>query len=74
MRNGALIRALSIIRMLEGGGRYQLQQLAAMFAVHPRTIRRDLYALETAGWPIGHTPGDSAGGDPGQWWLEDRHE
>jgi len=66
-----LIRALSIIRTLEGGGRYRLQQLAAVFAVHPRTIRRDLYALESAGWPIGHSP-DTGEGLRGYWWLVKR--
>ena len=53
MRNGSLIRCLRLARELTGQ-RYvgSLGALAASHAVCERTIRRDLLALEAAGWPV----------------------
>jgi predicted DNA-binding transcriptional regulator YafY len=52
-RNRGLIRQWQILRMLEDRGR-TLAELAASAGdgVTTRTIRRDLYALEAAGFPI----------------------
>lgn len=71
-RNGTLVRALSLLRLLEQRGHHTLMDLAARFAVHPRTVRRDLDALEAAGYPIGHDERyDTTHGraDRGTWWL-----
>ena len=53
MRSDTLVRVLKLQRLLDGR-RYAptLRVLAKMFGVHPRTIRRDLMALEEAGWPV----------------------
>lgn len=47
-RNLALIRTLSIVRDLQRG-QYGLAVLASRYGVTPRTIRRDLEAIEAAG-------------------------
>ena len=67
-RNCGLIRALALLRLLEHGGHHTLPALAALFKCHPRTIRRDLYALEEEGYPIGHDD-ESEGPYPWKWWL-----
>ena len=67
-RNKALVRCLTLMRVLSGGRRANLQQLAAEFHVHQRTIRRDFQALEAAGVPVGHTP-ESDIGVAGLWWI-----
>jgi hypothetical protein len=53
-RNVGLVRVLRLARYLEGQRFLEpsLHMLAAEFGVHPRTIRRDLHALEEAGWPV----------------------
>lgn len=51
-RNDTLIRALSLMRLLDGRGRYRVIDLAARFDVTTRTIRRDLAAIEAAGYPL----------------------
>jgi predicted DNA-binding transcriptional regulator YafY len=67
-RNAGLVRVLSLLRVLEGRGRYTLHDLADRFSVATRTIRRDFEALECAGYPIGHDErGD--GSSRGEWWL-----
>lgn len=68
MRNQSLTRVLGVLRHLEGGGRYRLKPMAEKFGVCERTIRRDIYALEAAGVPIGHTS-DSDEGFASYWWL-----
>lgn len=67
-RTRALTRALSLLRTLEAGGRHQLYPLASQYGVSVRTIRRDLYALEEAGFPIGHEV-DLDYDNAGFWWL-----
>lgn len=69
-----LIRALGILRKLEGGGRWTLHQLAQEFGVTQRTIRRDIYALEEAGVPIGHNPYTDCVGEESHWWLVRRKD
>lgn len=52
-RGAALVRALKLMRRLEGCRTAPaLKVLANEFAVHERTIRRDLEAIEEAGWPL----------------------
>ena len=68
MRNAALTRGVAILRTLEGGGRWTLYALAERFCVHPRTIRRDLKALESAGVPMCHF-GEPGRDNRGEWWL-----
>ncbi len=73
-RNDALVRVLSILRLLEQRGRHTLDELATRFSVTTRTIRRDLKALEDVGYPIGHEERcDNAVakkfGVNGTWWL-----
>lgn len=53
-RNQQLVRCLSVKAKLESGRWWGLQELAEMFSVHPRTIRRDIEALEAAGVLIQH--------------------
>jgi predicted DNA-binding transcriptional regulator YafY len=52
-RNATLCRVLALARRLDGL-RYapRLEVLADEFCVSVQTIRRDLYALEDAGWPV----------------------
>jgi predicted DNA-binding transcriptional regulator YafY len=72
-RHKTLTRVLKVLARPEGGRRYALPELAEEFDVHPRTIRRDLYALEDAGWPIGHgDENDDGGGYNRAWWLHTR--
>jgi predicted DNA-binding transcriptional regulator YafY len=61
-----LTRALTIWRLMHDGGRYTLRQLADRFNVCPRTIRRDLYALEDAG--IRLACDEPVGGTESHWW------
>lgn len=67
-RHESLVRAIAILRMLEGGARVRLAPLSERFGVHPRTIRRDIDALEAAGVPI-TTKGGSSRWKSGVWWL-----
>ena len=60
-RNGQLIRALSILKDLLYKKRpVTFDQLVVRYGVHPKTIRRDLKALEGAGFKIKRT--DKKGG------------
>jgi predicted DNA-binding transcriptional regulator YafY len=68
MRSAILARGVGILRTLEGGGRWTLYALAERFSVHPRTIRRDLEALESAGVPLTNEGGPGRG-NRGEWWL-----
>ena len=73
-RNDALVRVLSLLRLLEQRGRHTLDDLALRFDVTTRTIRRDLKALEDVGYPLGHEErGESSHGAVdrwrGYWWL-----
>lgn len=72
MRHDALRRVLRVLFTLEQGGRYTLYELAAEHQVCPRTIRRDLQALEAAGVPIAKSP-DSGFCDERVWWVQGRH-
>jgi DNA-binding IclR family transcriptional regulator len=60
-RSEMLIRALSLLRLLEQPSRFTLQQLAQRLDCCERTVRRDLYALEAAGYLVQH--------DERQWWI-----
>ncbi|HJO38570.1 MAG: transcriptional regulator [Vicinamibacterales bacterium] len=52
MRNAEVIRQWSVLRELEASRRGTIDGLAQKMAVTTRTIRRDLEALQTAGFPI----------------------
>ncbi len=64
-----LVRLVSIMRALESGRRITLRGLAEEYRVHPRTIRRYLYAIEEAyGIALEHdNEVDSQW--RGYWWL-----
>jgi len=51
-RNAEVIRQWSILKELEASRRVTIDELAARTAVTTRTIRRDLEALQTAGFPL----------------------
>jgi predicted DNA-binding transcriptional regulator YafY len=67
-RNVGLVRTLAIMRVFEQGGRLTIYALAERFGVSPRTIRRDLSALEAVGFPITNE-GYPDHGHRGEWWL-----
>jgi predicted DNA-binding transcriptional regulator YafY len=51
-RNAEVIRQWSILKELEASRRVTIDELAARTGVTTRTIRRDLEALQTAGFPL----------------------
>ena len=51
-RNAEVIRQWNILRDLEGARRLTIDDLAKRTGVTTRTIRRDLEALQTAGFPL----------------------
>ena len=51
-RNAEVIRQWSILRDLEASRRLTIDELAARTGVTTRTIRRDLEALQSAGFPL----------------------
>ena len=51
-RNAEVIRQWSILRDLEASRRLTIDDLAARPGVTTRTIRRDLEALQTSGFPL----------------------
>jgi predicted DNA-binding transcriptional regulator YafY len=51
-RNAEVIRQWSILRELEASRRVTIDELAEQTGVTTRTIRRDLEALQTAGFPL----------------------
>ena len=68
MRNRALVRVLMLKAMLEQG-KWTLYELAAIFSVTKRTVRRDLAALEEAGVPICQARSEQGNhAEPGRWW------
>ena len=70
-RNETLIRALSLLRLLQQGKRHQLRDLAAKFRVSTRTIRRDFEALEAAGYLLARVDEPyEYGDDNGRWQLD----
>ena len=70
MRNQALVRTLTLLRLLQQRGRWTLLELAGTFRVSTRTVRRDLAALEDAGYPIGHEHVQHGNNrEHGLWWL-----
>src|SRR3954467_8590350 len=52
MRNAEVIRQWSILRDLESSRRVTIDDLAERTGVSTRTIRRDLEALQVAGYPL----------------------
>lgn len=52
MRNAEVIRQWSILRDLEASRRVTIDDLATRTGVSTRTIRRDLEALQSAGFPL----------------------
>jgi predicted DNA-binding transcriptional regulator YafY len=52
MRNAEVIRQWSILRELEASRRVTIDELAERTGVSTRTIRRDLEALQAAGFPL----------------------
>ncbi len=51
-RNAEVIRQWNILREIEASGGLSIRQLAATAGVTTRTIRRDLEALQEAGFPL----------------------
>ena len=51
-RNAEVIRQWSILRDLESSRRATIDELATRTGVTTRTIRRDLEALQAAGFPL----------------------
>jgi predicted DNA-binding transcriptional regulator YafY len=51
-RNRQVVRQWQIVRQIEGRHGKTLRELAEAFGVTTRTIRRDLEALEEAGFPL----------------------
>jgi predicted DNA-binding transcriptional regulator YafY len=51
-RNAEVIRQWSILKDLEASRRVTIDDLARRTGVTTRTIRRDLEALQTAGFPL----------------------
>ena len=69
MRNEGLVRLVRIFRALDAGERFTMKDLSEQYAVHPRTIRRYLYAIEEAwGISLEHSC-DVDGHWRGYWWL-----
>lgn len=66
MRSDSLVRALRLLRELEGGKRVKLNDVARRYAVNYRTIRRDFEALSAAGYPVCNA---DSGGEWGEWWI-----
>lgn len=54
-------RLISIIMLLLDRGRISAQELAEMFEVSPRTVYRDIDAINMAGIPVRSTPGVGGG-------------
>src|SRR6185295_17396299 len=52
MRNAEVIRQWTILRDLESSRRVTIDDLASRTGVTTRTIRRDLEALQAAGFPL----------------------
>ena len=52
MRNAEMIRQWTILRELEASRRATVNALAKKTGVTTRTIRRDLEALQTSGFPL----------------------
>lgn len=69
-RNKSLERTLNVLLVLRRGRR-TLIELAFMFGVCERTIRRDIEALEAAQVPICH--GSETGEEWGCYWWIDRN-
>lgn len=67
LRGRTLTRAIRLWRILESGRRATLPQLAQELGCCPRTVRRDLAALEEAGLPICHD--GYTGWGAGKWWV-----
>lgn len=59
-RNAEVIRQWTILREMEASRGATIRQLADSTGVTTRTIRRDLEALQEAGFPLYDEPGDAA--------------
>lgn len=68
MRNGALVRVLTMADRLRAGRR-TLEELAQEFHVSTRTVRRDLEVLSVAGVRIRRRE-DTGEGFTSYWWVE----
>ncbi len=69
MRNGALIRVLTLAQRLQSR-RWLLDDLAQELGVTTRTIRRDLETLSSVGFRVRNTADAAANGLNGFWWME----
>lgn len=74
MRNGQLTRVLSLYRALYAERR-TLASLAKDFSVTTRTVRRDIEALEDAGFGVAKSceiddVDDAQWAQTRQWWIE----
>ncbi len=67
-RNTEVIRQWTILREIEASSGVTIRQLAEMTGVTTRTIRRDLEALQEAGFPLYDVSDDGA-----KRWKLDRH-
>ncbi len=68
-RSRGVVRVLTLLRMLQGHRRYGLEELAVIFTVSVRTIRRDFDVLHRVGYPIVHE--ERGDGGNGYWWMID---
>ena len=69
VRHRTLTRCLAMVEHLKAR-RATLSQLAQVYGVCKRTIRRDLDALSLAGVPVRKTTDAAADGLEGFWWVE----
>lgn len=71
-RSVTLVRVLSLLRVLETGHGFRLDDLAQRFGVTTRTIRRDFEALDAAGYLLRVTHGRQYYDARGRWRLARR--
>lgn len=73
MRNRALIRVLSVLRLFQENDRtWTRYDLAEEFHVTPKTIARDLAALKAAGLEVDHVHEQLRGYcEPAAWRIRD---
>lgn len=75
-RGQSLIRVLALLRELQAGARGTLREFAERHNVCARTVRRDMYLLESVGYAICRSTESGERGEdlPGVWWLARKSE